>query len=705
MLALAAIAALAYAFIAWYAVRSAGWVVMTDELQHSKLALNVFREGGLLPRLHGEPFRAYSHLYPLLTSPFWALFSPPVALRAVHLLNALLMTSTAAPAYLLARRVIRSPWAGLLVAALAVAVPWTMFSTMVLTESAAYPAFAWAVLAMQRALTEPGPRSDALAVAALAVAFLARTQFVVLAAILPAAVLLHESLLALREGGLRAVPARLAAAAGAHRLLAAAVVLGVVAVAVAGTSVLGTYGTTTEAPLLPAGLGRALVGHLDYLVVGVGVLPGMLAAAWCAATLARPLDPPSQAFAVLLALTVPILLIEVTSYDINFAHGGTQIRYAFYLAPLLFTGMAALLATRRGAWPALLLAGAGLAWAIGIGQYVQTTGPFFSSPETAFHSVLDGRSYDLGRLLGIGDLSATTVLWVGTAALAVALALVLPRVRAGAALAVVGGAVLAYCCVETGYVYHRAVPVNPLSAVAGTGADWIDHRIGAAGEAALVPSTAGTANTQSEWWGVEFWNKSVDRAYSFEGGPTYTPFPVERLSLDWRSGTIAAPPDARRYLVLRVDDPRFRPQGRVVASDGAALELLEVARPYRAAWATRGVRSSDGYVGRSGTVRVWPQDGGGRLLLSIALAAPPELSSPAAYRLSAGRVRRRGRLDPGESRTLALALCVPSGGHADVSLRTRGRVVIGAAPGIPGTPLGVRIARVRSAGARGPCSG
>jgi hypothetical protein len=256
---------------------------------------------------------------------------------------------------------------------------------MVLTESAAYPAFIWGVLGMQRAITNPGLRSDAFALGGIALAFLGRTQFIVLAGILPAAIVLHESLLALRAGGPRALPERLRQTARTHWLLSLAVAGGVLIVAFAGTSVLGTYGTTAETSILPSGLVKSLGGHFDYLVVGIGVVPAVLAAAWCAVTLLKPLDPRSHAFALVLLLTAVVLLVEVTSYDLNFAHGGTQERYLFYLAPLFFAGMAAFLRTRGRSWQAVIVAGVACAAVLQAADYVVTSGPFFSSPETAFH--------------------------------------------------------------------------------------------------------------------------------------------------------------------------------------------------------------------------------------------------------------------------------------------------------------------------------
>ena len=82
------------------------------------------------------------------------------AFKAAHWLNAFLMSSTAIPAYLLSREAGTTKLAGYVVAALSVCVPWLALGDMLRDDAVAYPAFVWAVLAMQRALVEPSPRRE-----------------------------------------------------------------------------------------------------------------------------------------------------------------------------------------------------------------------------------------------------------------------------------------------------------------------------------------------------------------------------------------------------------------------------------------------------------------------------------------------------------------------------------------------------------------
>src|SRR5207253_2637213 len=119
---------------------------------------------------------------------------------------------------LLARRVTRRNDLALLAGALAVCIPWIIYSSMLMTEVAAYPAFLWALLAMQCAVATPSARTDVVALTALALAFFARTELIVLVVVLPLAVVAYELG---RSQGLRE-RARLLRAARSHRVLGVA---------------------------------------------------------------------------------------------------------------------------------------------------------------------------------------------------------------------------------------------------------------------------------------------------------------------------------------------------------------------------------------------------------------------------------------------------------------------------------------------------
>src|SRR6266508_2638590 len=58
------------------------------------------------------------------------------------------------------------------------------------------------------------------------------------------------------------------------------------------------------------------------------------------------------------------------------------------------------------------------------------------------------------------------------------------------------------------------------------------------------------------WWEAEYWNKDVERVLRVEDGPTFTPFPVDEVSVDFRAGRLlgAQPSD---FLVVAPRETRF----------------------------------------------------------------------------------------------------------------------------------------------------
>src|SRR4051812_9341126 len=232
---------------------------MTNELLYERRAISVARDLSPLPRLHGEHIPSFDQLYPLLVAPLFGHGAVASDLHGAHVLNAWIMTSACIPAFLLARRVLPL-WAAYVAAVATVLVPWMLYASFLLTEVAAYPAFLWALLAMQRAAAAPSGRRDVIALGAIGVAFLARTQLAVLALVFPLA-------LVAQERGVRRV-------LGAHRLLARLYALGLalaVALLALGrlSNVLGVYGDTIHGNLLPSGTPGAFVEHLATFSLGL----------------------------------------------------------------------------------------------------------------------------------------------------------------------------------------------------------------------------------------------------------------------------------------------------------------------------------------------------------------------------------------------------------------------------------------------------
>src|SRR5947207_4814178 len=327
--------------------RVADWFVMTDELLYERLAISIGRSP--LPRVHGSLVPSIDQLYPLLVAPAFGARLVPDSLHAAHFLNAFVICSACIPAYLLVRRVSGRAAAAWFVAVATLCVPWLVLSSFLLTEVAAYPAFLWAVYALEVASDDPSWRHDVLALLGIALAVLARTQFVVLLVVLPVVLLALEG---------RAAPTRHRTLAWAYGLLA----VGAVVLLATGrtASALGTYGSTLGGNLLPTDSGRSFAEHAAVVALGLGILPFVVGVAWLLANAVH-----RNGFAVLATVTVFALMLEVTVFDLRFGGGIVRDRYLFYVAPLVFAGLACALVDAP--WPRWSLVAPAALVAVGFG--------------------------------------------------------------------------------------------------------------------------------------------------------------------------------------------------------------------------------------------------------------------------------------------------------------------------------------------------
>ena len=619
-----------------YASQATQWAVMTDELQTSKLATSIGETFSPVPRIHGAYYGALNQLYPLLLSPLYRWLSVPAAFDGAHVLNAFLLASSAWPAYLLGRAVTERAGGGYFAAALTAFTPWLVLSSTLLTENAAYPAFVWAVFLCYRALVEPSGGRDAAAVGALVLAYLARTQLFVLAVALPIAVVAYER-----------HPRR---AFARHRLLAAAYGAGaVMAAGLAATGslsrVLGNYAGTVQGDVLPAGIWHAAAVHFDEVVVGTGVAPFLLAAAWAF----TPSRREARAFAVLLVPLVVLITFEAASFDLRFTPGGfTQDRYVCYLAPLLAVGAAACLldpGRRRGLRAALVfaagLAFAGLAAADSIGTEITL---WWASPAGAFHRALQDAAGAIG-------LSADDLVRYGGLVLGAALAGAVWRLPARMPLFVLGVALTAYGAYEARYVFDwLAVPATTrLQTVEGVRRDWIDAALPARASVALLPDPE---LAREYWWDAEFWNETIDRTLTVGGQARITPFAATNLSFDRRTGRLRGD-EPVRFLVVDDAAPSLHLTGTVLAR-AAPLALVRAARPYRAEWLVSGTEPA-GWARPGKPVRFRFFGGSNELVVSV--RAPFAAKGPQRFVLRSGGVARAGRVPPGGVVSRRLTAC------------------------------------------------
>jgi hypothetical protein len=637
----------------FFALRAKSWAVMTDELQVVRLAESIAGRLSPVPAIHGVYYGALSQLYPLLLAPLFGTLNAPAAETAAHALNAVLLPSAAWPAYLLARSVTGSRRASIAAAAMTAFTPWLVLTSTLLTENAAYPAFVWAIYLCHRTLVAPSARNDLLALLGLGLAFFARTQLLVVAIAFPVVVLLHAGP---RRALLR------------HRTLAAVYgIAAILAVALFARgslgAVVGNYSVPFTGDILPQGLWAAAASHLVHVVVGCAVVPFVLTGAWAVLNVVRPDGTSAHAFALLCIVLVPLLTFEVASFDLRFTpHAFDQDRYLFYLVPLFAVGTTAALTSRQSArrLAAAALAAVGLfVWfVLQFGAYDDRTVIFWAAPAAAVHTVFP----------------ADWVL-VAAAAAAVVAALVLLLRAPRAALPVVAVAVSVLGAAQALYVFERYAdsamtrpPAMPLAR------NWIDQRVPAGASVALVPAPRDTAVF---WWEAELWNKRVEHVLSVDGGPTFSPFPATKVRVDYRTGTLSGSSPGS-YLVLSGSEKRFRPVEVRRLWNGPMLKLVQVARPYRLEWATKGM-TPDGWTvaGQPATVRVYGADTQRIRRVAVVLAASNRAALPLDFTLRARGPGQSGWVDPGGARPpVNLSLCVPARGFVDITLTTQAEVRI-----------------------------
>jgi hypothetical protein len=630
----------------------ADWYVMTDELLYERLAISIGQLHSPLPHIHGHLIGNVNQLYPLLLAPLFDGSLVPDGLRDAHVLNAFVMSSAAIPAFLLARRVTNGSRLAYVVAVLTVCLPWIVLSSFLMTESVAYPAALWAILALHNAAIAPRARNDVLLLVAIGVAILARTQFAVLLAIVPVALLLD-----------RPSPRRLVFQ---HRLLAgtyAVLTLVAIVLAAAGnlSRALGTYSVTAEGNIAPSGMPRSLLEHLAPLGLGVGIVPFMLGVAWLLSSVVQERTRAQRAFASIAAVTIIALLLEVTSYDLRFGFGRLHDRYLFYVVPLLLIAFVAMLLERTWRRWAIIAGGALLALA------------FAFVPVFSFHkfNVDSPVTYLNETLLGIGGSESGAQLFLSFVAIAVMLLLLAPR-RVAVALAALA---IVLAPVQTAAAFarlfnHDGTSGRPLTLDQSVVFDWLDRKVGTHSSVTMVPYPfiyADYWDNVGYWWNVEFWNSSVRRAAVYDGAFTNTPetFPTTTLSFDRATGRANVSPST--YVAQAVAETRFGLAGTVIDED-RGVQLLRADRPWRARWLAFGLYRDGWTIPKvPGTIRIFARPGERareQRYVTLSVRAPNDVAPrPFSFRSNASSWSGKAGTQP---QSKQLSVCVPPNGYADV---------------------------------------
>jgi hypothetical protein len=498
------------------------WIV-PDELIYAELAKSL--GDGNLPAIRDEVSIPYGIGYPLLLAPVWAVFDDvTTAYDVAKVVNALVLSLAAVPAYFLARRFV-SIRSALLVAALSVAVPSMLYAGTIMTEVALYPAFVLALLAIAAAVERPSLATQAGALGAIGLA----ASVKMLAAILVLGYVASAALFAWLDvqPGVSWL-GRMRAYAPTWVVLAVAAVAGSLVPLAAGRGsldVLGAYSVVLGNIDVLAIPWWSLL-HLAELDLYVAVIPFAATTLLVAGGLRTAAEPKLRLFAALVLPTTAGVLLVVGAYSSR-AHAGAvgylpsearlHERSTFVLAPLFLIGLAMLFERRSFSRHGLFVTGvlaAVLPAAIPADQL---------GGNTSFQA------------LALVPWSAADVRWPFACVLVTVALAALYVARAAPALLV--GAVVLTFVVTAVSAHQRMDEVADWTQqqAFGGNANWIDDA--AAGEpvSVLWAETAGgrfvpQAPRHRIVWLGEFFNRSVGRVFEL-GTPMPYALPSTRASL------------------------------------------------------------------------------------------------------------------------------------------------------------------------------
>jgi hypothetical protein len=540
VLAVIPAAAIAAGVLVFYFVeawtRKTPWV-FTDEVEWTQISRSIASTGHSARR--GQPI-FFKSLYAWVIAPCWWIHSTATAYSAIKYVNAVVMTLTAVPTYLLARMLV-SKRSAVAVATLSVLIPGMAYVTSLLPEVLGYPWYALCSLLIVRALATRGRADIALAVAvAIGACFVRWTQF----ATVPAAFLIAAA--GLWVTGPRGKEMRKDWTRGdtfaAVVLLAGALILfnRVILQHVEIWQISTQYWKNRMVDL---GLRAALA-----FVIGIGILPVL--GGFAALRLPeRRGNPVYRAFAAYLAATIFCVALYTAikaAYLSTVFSTLTEERNMIYLSPVLLIGTALVFEARRIDWRIVAAVSAFVAWLVWA-KPVDLHYPYFEAPGFGILNVANRHfRWDVTDL----RLALVVVLVLSLALLA------LRRVPGVAAFAVV----LSAAWMLTSEIATTAGTDNLANAIRRhlpAQLDWIDARV----HGEPVTYLGQEIKDPNGLWLTEFWNRSIKHVDSLDGsapgpGPTGGP---DLLSADGR-------------LSLLGDAPY------IVADNGVTLQAPKVAR-------------------------------------------------------------------------------------------------------------------------------
>ena len=509
----------------------APWIA-PDEQLYGLLGRSLVSGDGLT--LLGEPIPYYSILYPLLVGLPFAWSDVHEAVRTVQLVQALVMSLTAIPAYLWARPLAGRRWA-LVAAALTVLIPGLVYSGLLMSEALYYPVATLAVWALAECLRHPTLLRQALLLGAVGLALGTRLQAVGLAA----TILVALALLVLTERSLTPVRRFLPTLAV---LAAGGVVWAVSRIRAGGVGeLLGAYAPLAQADEYSLGdVAQSLAwqtGAVTLITLGVPLVAlGVLA--WETARGAER-DPGVRVLVASALAYAAVTIVEVGAFASRFVEHVTE-RQLLSVAPPVFVVFAVWL--RRGAprpqpvTSVVALAVAATALLLPLDR-VATLAAYADAPSMI---PLEQLSRHLGK-------TAFEWLYAGALALLLLAAVLVPR-RAAAALPVAIALALGGASLVASLEIRDGSQVERERTFADAPVDWIDA--GGGRDVALL--LTGERFWPSAWETL-FWNDSITSVVRLRGVESPGVMPQEVVTA--------------------------REDGRLLTRLGAELEPLAVAAP------------------------------------------------------------------------------------------------------------------------------
>jgi hypothetical protein len=613
----------------------------------------------------GGPTGGGSLFYPLLIAPAWLAHRMSTVFGLAKAINAVIVSLTAVPVYLWARRTVSPAWA-LVAAGLVLLMTGFVLSGMLMSENAALPVFVLALFAIGLAVEEPTLPRQGFVLVGLILAYAVRTQGLVLVAILPAALLL-DAVLDLRAGLPRSEPVR--------RLWRLAPLGGALALALlfylarSGFSPGHAIGFYRAVATTHYDLSAVLVWTARYAgeaALALGVAPFFALVLLLLTGLTRGFARREErAFVATATAAVAGFLVQAGMYSSAFNPSIIE-RYSMYAFPPLVIALVVLLAGQRLRPLPETLAAATLTLSfVSVILFSHFLEPELPSPSVFARLTL----YFFTRIPQHvpGGLDAARVLLLLLAAAAVGICAFAP-IKIARVVLPAGTALLLLLASHSAHAYLAA---NTRTWIDTTGPvrSWIDDAIGtAAGSADYLYVPNPTMETSSTVLvNTRFWNRSIGNVYTL-GGEEICPLRLDPLRVDDQTGAIVADDaSARPRRAYLVTDRGLAIAGRLVASGGSTAQPLAVyrpARPLRLASRLEGVYA-DGWTGADASFfQYWlPRPNASHVDVSLSRIAWSGPDVPATVKVSVRALH-------GSRRVIARAYWVAHSGAAK-TLRLR----------------------------------